>query len=105
MGYKLWYGLDERKENTVSAPSGWLAKKARLTKRERVYHESSRLQALGKGAIRLLDDVHGGVVVLFDRIPIGDHQNDGPRRPKRTHVRYVRPANGDPIYQSSTAMT
>ena len=68
-----------------------------LTKRERVYHESSRLQALGEGAIRFLDDVHGRVVVFFDGIPIGDHQNDGPRCPKRTHVRYVRLENCDPI--------
>jgi hypothetical protein len=46
---------------------------------------SSRLQALRELDESSLDDFDEGVVVLLDRIPIGNYQNDSPRRPKRTH--------------------
>ena len=81
--------IRERKENAVSFLSGELAKEARLTKRDGVYHESSRFAALGKLSCSSLDGVHGRVVMLFDGIPIGDHQDDGPRSPKRTYMSVV----------------
>ena len=77
-------------ENTVSAPRDWLVEEPWLTKRNHVYHESSRLQALRKLTCSSLDHVHDGIVVLLERISVGDHQNDGPCRPKRTNMSDLR---------------
>ena len=81
--------IRERKENVVSFPNSGLAKGERLTKRDNVYHESSRFAALGKLSCSSLDGVHGRVVMLFDGIPIGDHQDDDPRSPKRAYMSVV----------------
>ena len=55
-----------------------------LTKRDHIRKESPGLQGLGEPVYSSLHDFHIGVVVLLDRIPITDHQDDSTRSPERT---------------------
>ena len=56
-----------------------------LTKRDRVYHERSRLRGLRKLVYSALDEVHVGIIILLDGISVGDHQNNGSCRPRRVY--------------------
>jgi len=46
----------------------------------------SGLRALRKPVHSSLDDAQIWIVVLLDGIPVRDHQNDGPRRPKHAYM-------------------
>ena len=61
-------------------------RKGGLTGRDHVHKESPRLQRLGKPVHSSLHNWHERVVLLLDRIPISDHQNDSPSRPKRSEM-------------------
>ena len=70
----------------VSILSDGPTEETRLTERDRVYKEGSGLHALNELVNSSFDLVNDGVVVLLDGISVGDHQNDSPCHPERTHT-------------------
>jgi hypothetical protein len=64
-------------------PRRCVGKEERLTERDHIDKESSRLRGFRKCVHSSPNDLQNGVVVLLDRIPMRDLQNDGPRSPNR----------------------
>ena len=79
-------GTGERKKMVavVNIASGTGPKGAPLTGRDHVDKESPRRRGLAHPPHSGVYNFHVRVIVLFDRIPIGYHQDDSTRGPKHS---------------------
>lgn len=78
---------EKKRETTlVSIPGVAGTKEARLTGRNHVHEESSRLEGLGEPPHSSLHDLHEGITLLLDGITVSHHQNDGARCPEGSQI-------------------